>query len=117
MLDAGARQGRPFIVASPILGRKYTLAARPGRAPALARIKRTLFVRVNWIAAFGTMLLTRWNWQKVFSYGEVICFISAWAIGLLVAMQQPPREATSRVAATRFAASPDVLGIQARLGH
>ena len=35
----------------------------------------------------GTTLIIRWNWQKLFSYGEVVCFVSAWAIGLLVALQ------------------------------
>ncbi len=32
------------------------------------------------------MLGTRWNWQKLFNYGEVICFASAWAVALAVAI-------------------------------
>jgi hypothetical protein len=63
---------------------------------------------------FGTTLTIRWNWQKLFSYGEVVCFVSAWAVGLLVAMQnqQPNQELTT----TRtFASSADTLGIQATL--
>ena len=60
------------------------------------------------------MVSTRWNWPKLFSYGEVICFVSAWAIGLIFAMQEqrPERE---RVATGTFAAASDVLGIQATL--
>jgi len=56
----------------------------------------------------------RWNWQKLFSYGEVVCFMSAWAIGLLVAVQG--QRAESEQAASRtFAAASDSLGIQAKL--
>ncbi len=62
----------------------------------------------------GTMLTSRWSWEKLFSYGEVVCFVSAWAVGLLIAMegQQP---ATGRTATRTFAATSDSLGIQAML--
>lgn len=62
----------------------------------------------------GTTFSIRWNWQKLFSYGEVVCFVSAWAIGLLVAVQS--HRAESDQAATRaLAATSDSLGIQATL--
>jgi len=63
---------------------------------------------------FGTTVSTRWNWQKLCSYGEVVCFVSAWAVGLLIAMQaQQPNNDT---ATTRsFASAADSLGIQAKL--
>jgi hypothetical protein len=63
---------------------------------------------------FGTTLSIRWNWQKLFSYGEVVCFISAWAVGLLVAMQS--QRANDDQPTTRtFASAADSLGIQATL--
>jgi hypothetical protein len=62
------------------------------------------------------MLIMRWNWKKLFSYGEVICFVSAWAIGLLVAMQEQRPDPT-RAAIARFNATSDALGIQAILSH
>ncbi len=66
------------------------------------------------VIMFGTTLSNRWNWQKLFSYGEVACFISAWAVGLLVAMQnQRPTE--ERATAHTFASASDTLGIQATL--
>ena len=64
----------------------------------------------------GTMLSARWNWQKLFSYGEVICFVSAWAIGLLIAMQEHQPDAT-RASLARFTTASDALGMQATLGH
>jgi hypothetical protein len=66
------------------------------------------------VTMFGTTVSTRWNWQKLLSYGEVVCFVSAWAFGLLIAMQaqQPNPEAS----ATRtFASASDSLGVQAKL--
>jgi hypothetical protein len=60
------------------------------------------------------IVVARWNWQKLFSYGEVFCFVSAWAIGLLVAVQEQ-RPDPSRVATATFAATSDLLGIQATL--
>jgi hypothetical protein len=57
-------------------------------------------------------LSMRWNWQKLFSYGEVVCFISAWAIGILVAMQGQ-RADSDHAAARTFAATSDSLGFQA----
>ena len=62
------------------------------------------------------MLSTRWNWQKLLSYAEVICFVSAWAIGILFAMQEQPPDPT-RAAIARFASTSDALGIQATLSH
>jgi hypothetical protein len=62
------------------------------------------------------MFTIHWNWQKLFSYAEVACFVSAWAVGLVVAMQgeRPNRD---RVATRTFAASSDMLGIQAKLSR
>jgi hypothetical protein len=60
----------------------------------------------------GTTLTLHWNWQKLFSYGEVVCFVSAWAVGLLLAMHSQ-RPASDRVQSHRFAAASDTLGIQA----
>jgi hypothetical protein len=63
---------------------------------------------------FDTTIPIRWNWQKLFSYGEVICFVSAWAVGLLVAMQnQRPNQ--EKPATRTFASASDTLGIQATL--
>src|SRR5262245_8885922 len=67
-------------------------------------------------AVKSTMLSTRWNWQKLFSYAEVICFVSAWAIGILVAVQEQ-RPNPTRATIARFTATSDALGIQATLGH
>jgi hypothetical protein len=63
----------------------------------------------------GTMLPIRWNWPKLFSYGEVLCFISAWAVGLLIATQGE-RVAADRLAA-RAVATSDALGVQANLAR
>ena len=63
----------------------------------------------------GTMLPIRWNWPKLFSYGEVVCFISAWAVGLLIAMQGERGDA-DRIA-TRAVATSDAIGIQANLAR
>jgi hypothetical protein len=61
---------------------------------------------------FGSMLIARWDWQKLFSYGEVVCFVSAWAIGILIALEgQRPNE--DRTATRSFASTSDSLGIQA----
>jgi hypothetical protein len=62
----------------------------------------------------GTTLIIRWNWQKLFSYGEVACFISAWAIGLLVALESQ-RANPERPSAHTLASATDTLGIQANL--
>jgi hypothetical protein len=56
----------------------------------------------------------RWNWQKLFSYGEVVCFVSAWAIGLLIAVQGHRTERAQSTSRT-FAAASDSLGVQATL--
>jgi hypothetical protein len=66
------------------------------------------------VTMFETTLSIRWNWQKLFSYGEVVCFVSAWAIGLLLAMQNQHAN-DERPAAQTFAAAGDTLGIQAQL--
>ena len=63
----------------------------------------------------GTMLPIRWNWPKLFSYGEVLCFISAWAGGLLIAMQGDRVEAARR--ARRAVATSDAFGVQANLAR
>jgi hypothetical protein len=65
-------------------------------------------------AMSGTTLSLRWSWQKLFSYGEVVCFVSAWAIGLLVAVQGQ-RTDHDRATASTFASASDSLGIQATL--
>ncbi len=62
------------------------------------------------------MFSSRWNWKKMFSYGEVICFISAWAIGLLAAAQQN-QAANERNMTRTFATASEVSGIQAKLSH
>jgi hypothetical protein len=60
------------------------------------------------------MLSIRWNWQKLFSIGEVVCFVSAWAVGLLMAMEvQPPED--RRAVPRTFASAADSLGVQAKL--
>jgi hypothetical protein len=59
-------------------------------------------------------MLSRWNWQKLFSYGEVMCFVTAWAVGLLVA-RESSRPANHRAVVRSFAAVTDVPGIQAKL--
>jgi hypothetical protein len=63
---------------------------------------------------FGTTLSTRWNWQKLFSYAEVICFVSAWAIGILLAMQEHHSD-NPQMTTRGFASTSDALGIQANL--
>jgi len=63
---------------------------------------------------FGTMLSIRWSWKKLFSYGEVVCFVSAWAVGILVAMQSQ-RPAHEQPTMRTFASTADSLGIQANL--
>jgi hypothetical protein len=62
----------------------------------------------------STMLSHHWNWQRLFSYAEVVCFVSAWAVGLLVAIDGHPPDGERR--ATRsIATASDSLGIQAQL--
>lgn len=60
------------------------------------------------------MLGTRWNWRKLFSYGEVICFVSAWALSLLMAASAQ-RAPDDRADARSFAISTEVTGLQATL--
>ena len=60
------------------------------------------------------MLPTRINWQKLFSYGEIVCFFSAWAVGLLVALASD-RPTSDRTTARSFASTNDVVGVQATL--
>jgi hypothetical protein len=59
------------------------------------------------------MLGTRWNWQKLFNYGEVICFASAWAVALAVAISAE-QHSDQRAARQTFAISSDAGGMQAR---
>lgn len=63
---------------------------------------------------FGAVFTNRWNWQRLFSYGEVLCFISAWALGIAIATQAEKVE-TERVTSRSFASANDALGIQAQL--
>jgi hypothetical protein len=67
-------------------------------------------------AMFGTTFPISWNWQKLFSYGEVVCFVSAWAVGLLIAMQGHHLD-RDRGTARNFASTNDSLGIQANLSR
>jgi hypothetical protein len=60
------------------------------------------------------MLSIRWSWRTLFSYGEVLCFISAWAVGLLMAIEGP-RVSNQSVAKRSFTADSTGLGIQAAL--
>ncbi len=59
------------------------------------------------------MLRTRWNWQKLFNYGEVMCFASAWAVALLMVLSAQ-RSIDDRAATRTFAISTDDSGMQAR---
>jgi hypothetical protein len=58
------------------------------------------------------MAWTRMNWQRIFSYAELICFVSAWAVSLLLALSAQ-RASDDRAATRTFAVTSDVLGIQA----
>jgi hypothetical protein len=64
----------------------------------------------------GSTVFIRWNWQKLFSYGEVVCFVSAWAIGLLVALQNQ-RLNPEHPNAQSLASATDTLGSQATLAR
>jgi hypothetical protein len=64
----------------------------------------------------STMRSMRWNWQKLFSYAEVVCFVSAWAVGLLVAAQGQ-RSEQARVATRSLTTTSDVFGVQATLSR
>jgi hypothetical protein len=64
----------------------------------------------------GMTVIIRWNWQKLFSYGEVVCFVSAWAVGLLVALENH-RATPDHPNAQSLASSIDTLGIQATLAR
>ena len=59
------------------------------------------------------MLGTRWNWQQLFNYGEVICFASAWVVALIFALTAQRTEPNRNDTRT-FAISTDVSGMQAR---
>jgi hypothetical protein len=65
---------------------------------------------------FGTTYPSYWNWRKLFSYGEVVCFVSAWVVGLLVAIQGQ-RANGDRPMARSFASANHTLGIQANLSR
>jgi hypothetical protein len=54
------------------------------------------------------------SWQRLFSYAEVICFVSAWAVTLLMAASAQ-RPDDDRVVTRSFAISTDVTGMQATL--
>jgi hypothetical protein len=59
------------------------------------------------------MLSKRWNLRTLLSYGEVICFVSAWALTVLMAASleraREPDETRS------FAIATEVTGMQAKL--
>ena len=65
---------------------------------------------------FGTTYANYWTWQKLFSYGEVVCFVSAWAVGVLIALEGQQAK-NDRPAAPTFASASDSLGIQANLAR
>jgi len=65
---------------------------------------------------FGTTRFYHWSWQKLFSYGEVVCFVSAWAAGLLIALQGQ-QSTNERVSTRSFASASETLGIQAQFGR
>lgn len=54
------------------------------------------------------------NWQRLFSYGEVICFVSAWAVTLWMAAAVQ-RVQDPRPSARSIAAAGDIGGLQATL--
>jgi hypothetical protein len=60
------------------------------------------------------MLPTRMNWHKLFSYVEVACFCSAWAIGMLVAISAN-QQSDDHAAARQFAAANEAPGVQAAM--
>jgi hypothetical protein len=61
----------------------------------------------------GMMLSMRWKWQKLFSYGEVVCFVTAWAIGVLLARDQGANSDDRSLRS--FATTADLPGVQAAL--
>jgi hypothetical protein len=61
----------------------------------------------------AAMLRTRWNWRTLFNYGEVMCFASAWAVALMMALSAQ-RPVDDRAATHSFAISTDDSGMQAR---
>jgi hypothetical protein len=63
----------------------------------------------------GMMLPPRMNWQQLFSYGEVVCFFSAWAVGLVMAITAGQTTDDHAAAARRFASATEVPGVQATL--
>jgi hypothetical protein len=60
------------------------------------------------------MLGTRWNLRTLFSYGEVICFVSAWALSLLMAASVE-RSRDERADARSLVITTEVTGLQATL--
>ncbi len=59
---------------------------------------------------------TRLNWQKLFSYGEVLCFLSAWTVCLWMAAASE-RPLDDRAAARNFVITTGASGIQATLSR
>lgn len=85
---------------------------RRSRAPPLS--ERYFF---GWpTSIYGMMLSMRWKWKKLFSYGEVICFVTAWAVGLLLARDQE-RLIDHRAAVRTFATATELPGVQAAMGR
>ena len=60
------------------------------------------------------MYWLRVDWQKLFSYAEVICFLSAWGVCLWMAASSQ-RPLGDRTATRNFLIQRDVPGIQATL--
>ena len=60
------------------------------------------------------MLPTRWNLRTLFSYGEVICFVSAWALSLLMAASVE-RGRDEQVSSRSLVITTEVTGLQATL--
>jgi len=77
------------------------------------RVTRRILSSIG-IPVAGMMLPPRISWNKLFSYGEVVCFFSAWAVGLLIALsagQSPDEHGTAR----QFASVAEIPGVQATL--
>lgn len=77
----------PYILSSILIG-LLNHAAISATGVGNRRLRRAAFLRWDPTSNYGMMLSMRWKWHKLFSYGEVICFVTAWAVGLLLARDQ-----------------------------
>ena len=59
------------------------------------------------------MLARHRNWRKLLSYGEVVCFASAWLVALAMALSAE-RHVEDRGAVRTLVISTDISGMQAR---